>query len=116
MIGGPRRGGLVRTMGRTAVVAGTASAVAGGVHHRQSKRWSEKDQAAMDRQQAEYNQAYQQGAADASTPQQAAPEPAPAGMSTDKKIEELKELAQLKDAGVLTEEEFASQKAKILGS
>jgi hypothetical protein len=88
-------------MARTAVVAGTATAVSNRVSRRQYGRWS---------QQEEEEQAQQQ--------QQYAPPPAaaPAEPDTDDMIAQLKELAKLKDAGVLTEEEFAAQKAKILGS
>jgi hypothetical protein len=93
--------GLFRMAARTAVVAGTATAVSNRVSRRQYGRWS---------QQEEEEQAQQQ--------QQYAPPPAaaPAEPDTDDMIAQLKELAKLKDAGVLTEEEFAAQKAKILGS
>ena len=106
MIGGPRRGGVVRTVGRTAVVAGTASAVAGGVNRRQQKKWAAKDQAAYDQQQA----AYDQGQADAA----AAAAPAPDG-GQDDTIAQLKQLGELHSSGVLSDEEFAAAKAKILG-
>ena len=93
--------GLFRMAARTAVVAGTATAVSNRVSRRQAGRWA---------QQEEEQQAQQQ--------QQYAPPPAaaPAEADTDDMIAQLKELAKLKDAGVLTEEEFAAQKAKILGS
>lgn len=108
MIGGPRRrGGLVRTVGRTAVVAGTASAVAGGVHRRQSNKWSEKDQQAQAQQQATYDQ----GVADAQAVQ---PAPAAAPPAEDP-IQQIEKLGKLKQEGLLTEEEFSAQKAKILG-
>ena len=107
MIGGPRRrGGLVRTVGRTAVVAGTASAVAGGVHRRQSNKWAEKDQ----QQQADQQAVYDQGVADA----QAAAPAQPATPDEDP-IAQIEKLGKLKQEGLLTEEEFAAQKAKILG-
>jgi hypothetical protein len=83
-------------MARTAVVAGTATAVSNRVSRRQASRWAEQDV-----QQGGYSQG----------PPQAAPEPASADP-----IEQLKELGQLRDSGVLTDEEFATQKAKILGS
>lgn len=105
MFGGPRRGGLVRTVGRTAVVAGTASAVAGGVHHRQANKWADKDAQAQSEQQAVHDQ----GVADA----QAAPAPA-AAPAEDDKIPRPEKLADLKAQGVLTEEEFAAEKATIL--
>ncbi|MGH3315664.1 MAG: SHOCT domain-containing protein [Nocardioidaceae bacterium] len=97
--------GLLRGVARTAVVAGTASAVSGRVQRRQAERFAGRDaQIAADRQQA-----YEQQAA----PQpQAAPQAA-AGMSDT--IGQLKDLADLKAQGILTEEEFAAQKAKILG-
>jgi hypothetical protein len=91
--------GLLRGVARTAVIAGTASAVGGRVHHRQEQRWAEQEE--------------QQYAQQAPPPVQAAPPaPAPAGESV---IDQLKELGQLKDQGILTEEEFAAQKAKLLG-
>lgn len=94
----------------TAVVAGTA----GAVHHHQQKKWAQQDAAA----QQQYDQAYQQGAADAQAqqyapPQYAAPaEQAPASDLTA----QLQQLAQLHQTGVLTDEEFASAKQKLLAS
>jgi hypothetical protein len=90
---------------RTAVVAGTATAVSGRVQRRQAERFADRDaQIAAERQQA-YQQQY------APPPPAAAPPPAPAADDT---IERLKALADLKAQGVLTEEEFAAQKARIL--
>jgi hypothetical protein len=85
--------GLMRGVARTAVVAGTASAVAGRVHRRQDAKWAEQDAAA----------AYAQ-----------APPPPPAAAGTDDKLDQLKQLGELKAAGVLTEIEFEVQKSKIL--
>jgi hypothetical protein len=87
-------------MARTAVIAGTATAVSGGVARRQQAK----------AQQAADAQAYQE--------QEVAPAPAPAPAAAPEQdtITQLKELAALKDQGILTEEEFAAQKAKILGS
>jgi len=96
---GLRRRPVLRGVARTAVVAGTASAVAGRVHHHQDQKFAEKDQAAYDQQQA------------AAAPP---PAPAPAAAPAVDPIERIKELAQLKDQGILTEEEFAAQKAKLL--
>lgn len=111
MLGGPRRrGGLVRTVGRTAVVAGTASAVAGGVHRRQANKWAEKDQQAQAQQQAVYDQ----GVADAQAAQGAGAPPAAAPAAEDP-IEQIERLGKLKEEGLLTDEEFSAQKAKILG-
>jgi putative oligomerization/nucleic acid binding protein len=100
-----RRRPIARTMARTAVVAGTATVVAGSVNRHQQNKYAAQDQAAYDAQQAQ------------AQPQQfvAAPEPAPSGGMGPDQIAELKQLADLKDQGILTEEEFAAQKAKILG-
>jgi hypothetical protein len=85
----------MRTVARTAVIAGTATAVAGGVNRHQQNKYAEQDAAA----------AAQQGAP---PPQM---EEAP---NSDELINKLKELANLKDQGILTEAEFNDQKAKIL--
>ena len=103
-----RRGGLVRTVGRTAVIAGTASAVAGGVSRRQTGKQQAQQQEAAAAQQS----AYDQGIADA----QPAPAPAPvAAAPAADPIAQLTQLGQLHEQGVLTDAEFAAQKAKILG-
>lgn len=96
--------GLVRGVARTAVVAGTATAVSGRVQRRQAERFAGRDaQIAADREQA-----YQQQVAPPQVPEQRA---APA---TADRLEQLKTLGELKAQGVLTEEEFAAQKAQIL--
>ena len=92
--------GLMRGVARTAVVAGTATAVSNRVSRRQANRW-----AAQDQQQYDQQQQYAQ-------PQYAPPPPAPA----PDPIEQLKELAALKAQGILTDAEFEAQKAKILAS
>ena len=95
--------GLLRGMARTAVVAGTASAVGGRVHHRQQQKWAAQEAPA---QQPAYQQpVYQQ-------PQQV-PDQRSAPSTTDT-LAQLKALGDLKAQGVLTEAEFAAQKAKIL--
>jgi Short C-terminal domain len=93
--------GLLRGMARTAVVAGTATAVSNRVSRRQARRWGE--------QEAAYEEPPQQYA----PPPQAAPPPAAPEADP---IAQLKELAALHNDGVLTDEEFAAQKRKILGS
>ena len=99
--------GLIRGVARTAVIAGTATAVSGRVQRRQAEKYAGRDAAIMaDRQQAYEQQAYEQ--------QAPPPPPAPAP-ATQSVVEQLKELAALKEQGILTEEEFAAQKAKILG-
>ena len=86
--------GLLRGMARTAVVAGTATAVSNRVSRRQAERWGAQD--------AEYQDPY------------AGQAPPPQGPADDR-VQQLKDLADLKAQGVLTEEEFASEKARILG-
>jgi Short C-terminal domain len=92
--------GLLRGMARTAVVAGTATAVSNRVSRRQASRWAADDQSAY----AEPE------------PQYAAPPPPPPPAPAVDPIAQLKQLAELKDAGVLTDEEFAVQKNKILNA
>lgn len=102
-----RRGpGLVRTVGRTAVIAGTATAVSNRVSTRQATRAQEKAQAA----------AYQEQAAAPAPPPAAPAPPAPpaAGGGEEDLVAKLKELADLKAAGVLSDDEFAAAKAKLL--
>lgn len=106
--------GLLRGMARTAVVAGTASAVSGRVQRRQAAKFADRDaQIAAQRQQA-YDQ--QVGQQQQPAYQQPAPPPPAAGGISNAAIEQLKELAALKEQGILTEQEFATQKARILGS
>jgi hypothetical protein len=92
--------GLLRGIARTAAIAGTATAVSNRVSRRQGERWARQEEERF---------GPPQEAAPAAPP--AAP-PAGGGEST---IDQLKELASLKAEGILTEEEFAQQKAKILG-
>ena len=87
--------GLVRMAARTAVVAGTATAVHGRVQRRQAERWEAQDAQQYAQQQPQY--------------QQAPPEP------QDDATAQLQNLANLHAQGVLTDEEFAASKAKILG-
>jgi len=89
--------GLLRGVARTAAVAGTATAVSNRVSRRQANRWAEQDSATY--------------------AQQAPPPPppaAPAAPAADP-IAQLKELGALHEQGILTDEEFAAQKAKLLG-
>lgn len=90
-----RRGpGLARGMARTAVVAGTASAVSGRVARRQQQRWAAEEQAAA--------------------PPQQQPPPAAAAQEPDDPVAQIERLAQLQQQGMLSAEEFAAMKAKIL--
>jgi len=92
--------GLLRGVVRTAAVAGTATAVSNRVSRRQANRWAAQEPQAPE-----------------PAPQQYAPPPAaPPGTGAPDPIAQLKELAALKEQGVLTEDEFAAQKARILSS
>jgi hypothetical protein len=93
--------GLLRGVARTAVIAGTATTVSNRVSRRQGQRWSQQE-------------AQQQAAAPAPAPE-AAPAPAAAPGGETSLIDQLKQLGELKSQGILTEEEFAAQKAKLLG-
>ena len=95
-------------MARTAVVAGTATAVSNRVSRRQANRWAQQDQST-------YEEQYTQ-------PQYAQPAPpppppsAPAASGTGDMLDQLSRLGELRDQGILTDAEFAAQKARILGS
>jgi hypothetical protein len=88
---------LLRGIARTAAIAGTATAVSNRVSRRQGERWARQEEERY-----------------AAPPQAAPPPPAPAASGEGSVIEQLKQLAALKSEGVLTEEEFAAQKAKLL--
>ncbi len=91
--------GLLRGVARTAVVAGTATAVSNRVSRRQANRWSAQDDQAYAEQQQQYAQ----------------PQPAPAAPAVDP-IAQLKQFAELHSQGILTDAEFEAQKAKILNA
>lgn len=100
--------GLMRMAARTAVVAGTATAVSGRVAHRQAGKYDEQAQ----------EQAQQQAAAAPAAPVAPAAPPAPGVAEPtpeDAQMEQLQNLAQLHSQGVLSDEEFAAAKAKALG-
>jgi hypothetical protein len=97
--------GLLRGVARTAVIAGTATAVSNRVSRRQANRWAAQEP--QPQQQAYQEQAYE--------PAQSYDAPPPAD-DMDAKLAQLRELGELKTQGVLSEEEFASQKRRILGS
>ena len=97
--------GLLRGVARTAVVAGTATAVSGRVQRRQADKYADRDAQTAAKQDA----AYQEQTAPPQVPEQReAPD-------TSDMLDQLKQLGELKAQGILTEEEFAAQKAKILG-
>jgi hypothetical protein len=101
-------------MARTAVVAGTATAVVGGMsRHQQNKAQQAADAEAYEQQQQQAQIDAQVAAAMAA--QAPPPAAAPAASAEDDTIAQLTKLGELKAAGILTEEEFAAQKAKILG-
>ena len=93
--------GLLRGVVRTAAVAGTATAVSNRVSRRQSQRWAAQEEPAYP------PQGY------AAPPPPAAPQP---GAGAEDRVAKLKDLAALKQQGVLTEQEFAAEKARILGA
>jgi hypothetical protein len=98
--------GLLRGIARTAMVAGTATAVSNRVSRRQAGRWSAHQQPAAQQPAEQYQ--YQQP-----------PPPPPAAAPVDPmtaKLEQLKQLGELKAQGLVTEQEFAAQKARILGT
>jgi Short C-terminal domain len=92
--------GLIGGIARTAIASGTWTAVSNRVSRRQANRWAEQDQ------QQYYQQAPPQQQPVAAAPTAAAPDP----------VQQLKGLASLKEQGILTEAEFAAQKAKILAA
>ncbi|MFD8971576.1 MULTISPECIES: SHOCT domain-containing protein [Streptomyces] len=94
--------GLLRGVARTAVVAGTATAVSNRVSRRQAGRWARQEPAPAEQQYAP------------APPPPPPPAPAPAADDMSSKIAQLKELGELKEQGVLTEEEFTAQKSRIL--
>jgi len=109
------RGGLVGTAARTAVVAGTATAVVGGMNRHQQAKADEAAQAQAYQQ--EQQQAAMQAAAQQAAAQQAAmaPPPPPPAAGGDDTIAELERLNTLKQQGILTDAEFSAAKAKLLG-
>jgi len=90
--------GLLRGVARTAVIAGTATAVSNRVSRRQAGRWARKDQ----------QRSYAQRPAE--------PPSAPAGGGTDDKLKQLKQLGELRTQGVLTEAAFQQQQDRILNT
>jgi hypothetical protein len=107
--------GLLRGLARTAAVAGTATAVSNRVSRRQANRWAQDDQSASPPPQyAEPQYAQPQYAP---PPQYAQPAPAQAPASgSDDMFAQLRQLAEFRDQGILTEEEFAAQKARLLAT
>jgi hypothetical protein len=95
--------GLLRGVARTAVVAGTATAVSNRVSRRQANRWSAQEEEQYQQQQYQQQQQY-------------APPPPPAPAPAPDVVTQLKELADLRTQGILTDAEFEAQKAKILAS
>lgn len=101
--------GLLRGVARTAVVAGTATAVSGRVQRRQAEKYASRDaQIYADRNAAYQQDVYQQQA-------QAAPPPPPPAPAEETPADQIARLGELKAQGLLTDEEFAAAKAKVLG-
>lgn len=106
--------GLIRGVARTAVVAGTATAVSNRVSRRQAGRWASQEQEQYEQQQYEdYQQQQYAAQQQAYVPPQPAPA-APAAPDMDTKLAQLKELAALKEQGILSDAEFEAQKSRIL--
>ncbi len=105
------RPGLVGTMARTAVIAGTASAVSGRVQRGAAERAADEQTRQAQQQQVIVDQAAAQAAASL----QAQPAGQPAATSTDEKINKIRDLAKLHTDGILTDEEFTAAKASLLG-
>jgi putative oligomerization/nucleic acid binding protein len=99
--------GLLRGVARTAVVAGTATAVSNRVSRRQAGRWAQQEQAQAYQQQQAYPQ---------QQPVYAEPAPAAPASDMESKLAQLQQLGQLKEQGVLTDAEFEAQKSRILNS
>ena len=92
--------GLIRGVARTAAIAGTATAVSNRVSRRQARRWGYADEPQQEQ---------------APPPQQQYAPPPPAAAPEEDPIEQLRQFAKLRDEGILTDEEFAEQKRKLLG-
>ena len=113
-----RRRAVGRSVARVAVGTAVVAGTAGAVHHHQEQKYAQKEAAAQQQQ----DQAYQQGAVDAQAQQQQTPPPpqsaapAPQIPAQSDLPAKLNDLAQLHTAGVLTDEEFAAAKAKLLAS
>jgi Short C-terminal domain len=114
--------GLIRGMARTAVIAGTATAVSNRVSRRQAQRWAEQDQAQQQQAPPQYQQAPPQY-------QQPPPPPVPVGTiavvqpsapqaedDMSSKLAQLQQLGKLRAQGILTDAEFDEQKQRILAS
>lgn len=127
-----RRGpGLLGTMAQTAVIAGTATAVSKGVSGSMDQRAAQKQAAQQQQQQAAFDAGYQQAQSQAQAqaqqqqqmqaaqmaamPQAVPPQAASPATNTDTVISQLQQLAELQKLGILTPDEFAQQKARILG-
>ena len=103
--------GLIGGMARTAVVAGTATAVSNRVSRRQAGRWADQEQQQYEHQYYEQQQQQQYA------PPPAAPAPAPVApqaSDADYLIGQLEKLGELRASGVLTDAEFEAQKARLL--
>jgi hypothetical protein len=107
--------GLIGGMARTAVIAGTATAVSNRVSRRQANRWAQKDQAEYYEQQQYAQQQYAQPQYAQPQYVQPAPQPAPPPAApAEDMFKQLEKLGQLHAQGILTDAEFAAQKARIL--
>ena len=104
--------GLFGMMARTAVVAGTATAVSNRVSRRQANKWQQQAdaQAHEEQPQQQAPPQYQQ------PPPPPPPAPEPAAADSSSLVDELQKLASLKEQGILSEDEFTAAKNKLLGA
>jgi len=109
------RPGLIGTMARTAVITGTAQATSRAMNRRAASREQQQYEAQQYQAQQAQEQAYAQQQAQLQAQQQAQVAAAPAAPAGDDLIAKLKQLGDLKAAGVLSDAEFAAAKAKLLG-
>jgi hypothetical protein len=105
--------GLIRGVARTAVVAGTATAVSNRVSRRQAGRWAEQEQPAPP---AQGSPPPPQGQPQRSAQPAPVPAPSPAADDMDQKLAQIEQLGTLKDRGLLSDDEFQAQKRAVLGS
>ncbi len=108
------RPGLMGTMARTAVIAGTATAVSGSMRRNQQQKAAAQQASTADQQQAMVDQAAAQAAQQVQAQQAAAAAPAPNAAGDP--VAKIRELGELKQQGLLSDEEFTAAKAQILGT
>lgn len=107
--------GLMRGVARTAVVAGTATAVSGRVQRRQAEKYADRDAAIYAQREDAYAAQQAPVQYEQAPPPPPAPAPAPPPAAEDDQVAQLQKLADMRAQGLLTDEEFAAAKARLLG-